>query len=190
MGKTPTGLGCGKLITSPTGGWHCGDFNTKSDPIRFCSDCTAKSEEIVSSTESRARSLMDTFLAESHAGGSKSVFTLEYSYYDCHECHHLLGPATYSKGDFVALCNKLVPIAAKNLLNTEDSFVGWDGIVDELISILKEHGFEKQELPGAVFGGPGIIDKQDDRLGDACSLVIQHNKKIRDGLTKRLRNDK
>ena len=107
------------------------------------------------------------------------LYLLSFATYDEYSPNILLGPKML-KRDFHALCDNLLEQAAFNAVEGEDSWIGWNRIVEQLILLLKDKGFQKLNPPEVKYCGSIIIEEEDDLedrdLGKAKEAVFKHNK--------------
>lgn len=89
-------------------------------------------------------------------------YTLSYTWRETYEPHILAGP---SIGDWDTYCEGLLEPAAQRALNkkkdTTDS-VGWRDIVESMIELLKEQGFQEIHFPEKCFNGTTHIRDEHD----------------------------
>lgn len=95
--------------------------------------------------------------------------------------------------DWQSFCDSLIELAANRVVDKKpDSWIGWDTIVDELVVVLGEQGYEVLSPPEADFWGSGIIRGETDSprseqyklLGSAMRGIINHNQEIEAGLSR------
>ena len=115
-------------------------------------------------------------------------YLISYSWYEEYSPVLMEGAEV---GDWKSFCDNLVELAANRVVDKKPaSWIGWDTIVDELVVVLEEQGYEVLEPPEAEFSGSIIIcgktdsknDEQHKLLGSAKRGIINHNKGIEAGL--------
>ena len=92
--------------------------------------------------------------------------------------------------DWQAFCNSLIEIAGNRLVDKKSSgWIGWDGIVDELVALLGERGYKVLKPPQANYWGSIIIGDKTDQsegyyklLGSSQERIVEHNRLIRQEL--------
>lgn len=118
---------------------------------------------------------------------SDNVFDLVYSDYDWTEHYFFDGPEGATLEDFEKLCDLLMPQAGyRAALKKSDpkngGWICWSDVVESLISLLEEQGYQRVSIDSYHMDGGTIIgindDEPDSRLGFANQLIIAHNRKL------------
>jgi hypothetical protein len=120
---------------------------------------------------------------------SSKLFVLGYSYYEEYVPYFLHGPEDVTQEEFKALCDSLLEEAGyRAVANADDSWVGWQQVVESLIPLLEQQGYQRFEPVENIYWGPGIIDEHDynelSLLKSSQSKIIEFNKEIHDKLYK------
>ncbi len=119
------------------------------------------------------------------------TFILSHSYYDEYRPHYFLGPDDISQEDFKNLCDSLLDQAAhKSVIlsrNKEHCHrVGWEEIIENLIPLLENCGYQLYKPEEINFFG-SIIENYDESLGlssFASNMIINNNKLVYTNLNK------
>lgn len=121
---------------------------------------------------------------------SSKVFILAYTDYETYVPFLLYGPENVTEEEFKALCDSLLEEAGYNSLK-EESWIGWNNVVESLIPLLEKQGYRRFNPPKVSYFGPGIIDEFDYRadslLKGSQNPIIEHNKKVHEELFKKYR---
>lgn len=127
------------------------------------------------------------------------VFRLEWATYDMSQNYFFVGPDG-SEEEFQALCDRLLPEAANQILahngidpefrnnpdyKNEKWTINWEGVIRELTVILPKHGYELIKLPQASYIGSMIKhgfssgNENEERqlviLGDLVDKISDYN---------------
>jgi len=118
---------------------------------------------------------------------SEIIFDLVYSDYDWQEHHFVKAPDGTTLEDFQKLCDSLMPKAGyKAILKRSSPKVGgwvcWSDVVESLVSLLEEQGYQRIILGSYVVNG-GVIIRPDDyegkeKLGFSCQAISSYNGKL------------
>lgn len=120
---------------------------------------------------------------------SDNIFDLVYSDYDWTEHYFFSGPDGTSVEDFEKLCNQILPragyrAAIKKSDPKNDGWICWSDVVEALVSLLEEQGYQRVYIDSFTITFPGasiigINDKPiDSRLGFSSQIITAHNHKI------------
>lgn len=117
-----------------------------------------------------------------------NIFSLVYSDYDMAEHYFFSGPPDVTQKDFQELCGRLIPKAGYRAVmqkeapkETED-YICWRDVVESLVSLLQEQGYQRISLEDYrlhVYGN--IIHEEThgiESLGFATDLIVGHNRKL------------
>lgn len=116
-----------------------------------------------------------------------NIFDLVYSDYDWQEHYFFEAPEESTLEDFEKLCNQLMPkagyrAALKKSAPKEGSWICWSDVVESLISLLEEQGYQRVYLDSYHMDGGSIIRSDDDeveeRLGFSSKLIINYNREL------------
>ena len=116
-----------------------------------------------------------------------NIFDLVYSDYDWEEHYFFEGPDGVTLEDFENLCNDLIPKAGyqvvfKKAAPKNSGWICWSDVVESLISLLQEQGYQRVFLDSYHMAGGTIIGINDDpnenRLGFAGPLIKIYNRKL------------
>ena len=123
---------------------------------------------------------------------SDNIFDLVYCDHDVEDHYFFDGPDDATEEDFVKLCESLTPKAGyKAALKRSDpdngGWICWSDVVESLVPLLEEQGYQRIYLDTYYFDGGTIIgmydrDPIDDRLGFSSKLIVLHNRKIEEKL--------
>jgi hypothetical protein len=127
----------------------------------------------------------------------KKLFDLVYCDFDWKEHHFLEGPIGATLEDFKELCARLLPkagyrAALKHLDPRKKGWIGWSEVVESLIALLSEQGYQRVSLEtnqiegGIIIGIDSDDGLVDERLGFAGPLIADYNRK----LEKKLQEDR
>ena len=74
----------------------------------------------------------------------KKIFVLVNSYFETYSPEYFSGPENISESEFQSICDNLLESACNNaLLNrNNDDYIGNQEIIKEMITLLKDKGFE------------------------------------------------
>lgn len=121
---------------------------------------------------------------------SDNIFALVYSDYDLEEHYFFSGPDESTAEDFENLCNQLMPQAGyravfQKIDPKNAGWICWNDVVETLVSLLEEHGYQRVSIDSFRVEGGSIIgfnrgqeDSVGDRLGFSGPLIIAYNYKI------------
>ena len=118
---------------------------------------------------------------------SDNIFDLVYEDYDFHEHYFFDAPEGTTLEDFEKLCNRLMPqagyrAAIKKSLPKKEGWICWSDVVEALVSLLEEQGYQRVDIDAYHMEGGHIIGVNDDevdaRLGFASPIIIAHNVKL------------
>jgi len=116
-----------------------------------------------------------------------NIFDLVYSDYDWEEHYFFDGPENATLEDFENICNSLMPkagyqAALKKSVPKKGGWICWSDVVESLISLLEEQGYQRVFLNSYHMAGGTIIGINDelieDRLGFASPLITIYNRKL------------
>ena len=127
-----------------------------------------------------------------------NIFSLVYSDYDTREHFFFSAPPNTTEKDFKELCDRLVPKAGyravimRQSFKESDDWICWRDVVEELVSLLQEQGYQRISLENYHLHTFGTIIHEDTRykeqLGFATDLVIEHNVKLEKKLAEERKN--
>ncbi len=121
---------------------------------------------------------------------NKKIFDLVYSDYDWKDHTYLAGPEDVTLEDFEKLCNRLLPkagyqAALKYIGPNKNESISWSAVVESLISLLEEQGYQRVSLDSYVIHGNTVIglDRKYEgptfeRLGFAEAAISSYNQKL------------
>lgn len=121
---------------------------------------------------------------------SKKIFDLVYSDYDWKDHNFLTGPEDTTSEDFEKLCNRLLPkagyqAALKHIGPNKNESIVWRDVVEALISLLEEQGYQRVSLGSYDIFGNSVIGLDGrhegpifERLGFAEPIISLHNQRI------------
>lgn len=116
-----------------------------------------------------------------------NIFDLVYSDYDWQEHYFFEAPDGSTLEDFEKVCNQLMPkagyrAALKKSTPKEGGWICWSDVVESLISLLEEQGYQRVYLESYRMDGGSIVGFNDDnveeRLGFSSNLIINYNKEL------------
>jgi hypothetical protein len=116
-----------------------------------------------------------------------NIFDLVYSDYDWQEHYFFKAPEGSTLEDFKKLCDQLMPkagykAALKKSVPKEGGWICWSDVVESLISLLEEQGYQRVSIDSHQLKGGSIVgfndDNAEDRLGFSCKLIINYNKEL------------
>jgi hypothetical protein len=119
-----------------------------------------------------------------------NIFSLVYSDYDTEEYFFFSGPSDVSYEEFKKLCGQLMPKAGYRAVLQKQSpkeagnWICWRDVVESLVSLLEEQGYQRISLDAYRFRGKGSIiglDRDlllDERLGFSAPLISEYNLKL------------
>ena len=117
-----------------------------------------------------------------------NIFDLVYSDYEWQEHYFFEGPKGSTLEDFEKICSQLLPkagyrAALKKSTPKEGGWICWSDVVESLISLLEEQGYQRITLNSYHMDGGTIIGINDDddaesRLGFSTKLIINYNKEL------------
>jgi hypothetical protein len=120
----------------------------------------------------------------------KKIFDLVYSDYDWQDHHFLEGPDNVTVEEFNKLCTSLLPKAGyqtvlRYLTTKKSGWICWDDVVESLIPLLEEQGYQRVSLDSYHLGGSNVVVGLDEDalvpgavLGFSGPLIVQHNLKV------------
>lgn len=93
------------------------------------------------------------------------IFVLSWSHYEEYVPHILFGPEEYSKEKFIDLTDSLLDKAVLFAIEKESkdeypSYIGWESIVEQVVVLLKDYGFEVVNAIESNYFGGSIIDEE------------------------------
>jgi len=118
---------------------------------------------------------------------SDNIFDLVYADYDWREHYFFDGPEGATLEDFEKLCNQLLPqagyrAALKKSSPKKEGWIYWVDVVEALVSLLEEQGYQRIDIDSYHMEGGYIIglndDESDFRLGFAAPIITSHNLKL------------
>ena len=118
---------------------------------------------------------------------SDNIFDLVYADYDWQEHYFFSVPEGTTLEDFEKLCNRLIPqagyrAALKKSSPKKEGWICWSDVVEALISLLEEQGYQRVNIDAYQMEGGHIIgihdEETDPRLGFAGPIIIAHNIKL------------
>lgn len=116
-----------------------------------------------------------------------NIFDLVYSDYDWQEHYFFEAPEGTTSEDFENLCNQLLPkagyrAALKKSSPPKKGWICWSDVVESLVSLLEEQGYQRVYLDTYEMDGGSIIGFNDDdveeRLGFSTKIIINYNKEL------------
>lgn len=120
-----------------------------------------------------------------------NIFSLVYSDYDTEEHYFFSGPSDVSQEEFKKLCARLLPKAGYKVVikrqfskDTVGDWVCWRDVVESLVSLLEEQGYQRISLDSYQLRTNGSIislhagSDPDPRLGFAGKLIADYNRKL------------
>lgn len=116
-----------------------------------------------------------------------NIFDLVYSDYDWEEHYFFDAPVGTTSEDFQNLCNQLLPkagyrAALKKSSSQKGGWICWSDVVESLVSLLEEQGYQRVYLDSYRMNGGSIIglngDNIEDRLGFSSKIIINYNKEL------------
>lgn len=120
-----------------------------------------------------------------------NLFLLVYRDYDVDEHYFFSGPSHASQKDFEKLCDQLVPKAGYRVVlnktnprNDEGGWICWRDVVEALVSLLEEQGYQRISIETYCLQARGTIigthdgSLSDSQLGFAGPLVADYNRKL------------
>lgn len=117
-----------------------------------------------------------------------NIFSLVYSDYDSEEHYFFRAPDDATEEEFRKLCGQLIPkagyraVTKKQLPKDSGDYICWSDVVESLVSLLQEQGYQRIFLEDYHFQSTGHIIYEDtrdkDQLGFAANLIISHNRKL------------
>lgn len=123
-----------------------------------------------------------------------NLFDLVYSDHDVEEHYFFEGPADSTEEEFERICESLIPKAGyKAALKRSDpesgGWICWSDVVESLVPLLEEQGYQRVYLDTYVFQGGTIVGMYDrapldERLGFSARMIAEHNRKIEEKLAK------
>lgn len=123
-----------------------------------------------------------------------NIFDLVYCDHDVEDHYFFEGPDGATEEDFIELCESLTPKAGYKVVlkraNPEDGrWICWGDVVEALVPLLEEQGYQRIYLDTHYFDGGTIIgmydkDPLDERLGFSAKLIVLHNRQIEEKLAK------
>lgn len=125
---------------------------------------------------------------------SKIVFDVVYADFDWKEHFFLEGPEGTTSEEFKKLCNRLLPkagyrAALKSLSPKQKGWIGWRDVVESLVSLLEQRGYQRVSLETVEVSGGNIVgidDEEDslyERLEFSGPLLAEYNRKLEKRLT-------
>lgn len=130
---------------------------------------------------------------------SDNTFDLVYVTGD-YEAHYFFdGPDDATDEDFEKLCNSLLPkagykAALKQLSSKHGSWIVWSDVVESLVSLLEEQGYQRVYIDtyylhgGNIIGIYNVDNSDNDRLGFASDIIRDYNKKLEAKLAEERKN--
>lgn len=118
---------------------------------------------------------------------SDNIFDLVYSDYDWQEHHFLLAPEGTSLEDFQMLCDSLMPKAGyratlKRAAPKVGGWICWSDVVESLVSLLEEQGYQRIILGSYIVKGGVIVrpseNNDGEKLGFSCQTISSYNNKL------------
>jgi len=121
-----------------------------------------------------------------------NIFSLVYSDYDTVDHYFFRGPEGVNQEDFKKLCDQLAPKAGYQSVLKKSSpkegggWICWRDVVEALVSLLEQQGYQRVSLDAYHFHGKGTIigvhefsnQELDEGLGFAGPLIADYNRKI------------
>lgn len=118
-----------------------------------------------------------------------TILSLVYSDYDSVEYYFFKSPTNaVTEEEFKKICDQLIPKAGyravirKQLPKEPGDYVCWRDVVESLVSLLEEQGYQRIFLEDYHFKSVGHIIYEDTRgkeqLGFATDLIIGYNRKL------------
>lgn len=132
---------------------------------------------------------------------SKNVFDLVYANFEWEDHYFLEGKEDTTVKDFQRDCDQLLPKAGyraiiKRSKINENSWIHWSDVVEALVSLLEEQGYQRVSMEDFQFKVDDehvIGDRSleaNEKLGFAGPLIIAHNKKYDRYLKEKRKNAK
>lgn len=130
----------------------------------------------------------------------KPIYDLVYSSWDWEKHYYFHGPNESTKEQFDEVCELLLPKAGykavqKQVYSEFGSWVTWQDVVESLVPLLQEQGYQLIQLPRVEINCNGIIGLNsrrhgmDRRLGFANKLIYDHNRALDEKIKQEV-NDK
>lgn len=122
-----------------------------------------------------------------------NIFDLVYCDHDLEEHYFFEGPVDVTQEEFEKFCESSLPkagykAALKRLSPEDGGWICWRGVVESLITLLEEQGYQRVYLDTYFFEGGNVIGVYDDsfeeRLGFSAKMIAVHNRKIDEKLAK------
>jgi hypothetical protein len=118
-----------------------------------------------------------------------NIFSLVYSDYDTQDQFFFIGPVSATQEEFAKLCDRLLPKAGYRVVNKynksdDNSWICWRDVVESLVSLLEEQGYQRISLEGHELQTYGSIiglredTRCDDLLGFSGPLITEYNRKL------------
>jgi hypothetical protein len=119
-----------------------------------------------------------------------NIFSLVYADYDMEEYYFFSGPSDVSQEEFKKLCGQLMPKAGYRAVLRKQSpkeagdWICWRDVVESLVSLLEEQGYQRISLDAYRFRAKGtIIGLNEDMLSDewlgfAAPIIGEYNRKL------------
>ena len=116
-----------------------------------------------------------------------NIFDLVYSDYELTEHYFFKAPDNSCIEDFGKLCDQLLPragyrAAIKKAAPDEGGWICWSHVVESLISLLEEQGYQRVYIDSFKLPGGNIIRINDTgvdpRLGFSGQIITTHNYKL------------
>lgn len=113
-----------------------------------------------------------------------NVFDLVYSDYDWQEHYFINAPEGVTAEQFQKLCAQLLPMAGfraavKRATPGIGGWISWRDVVEALLTLLEEIGYQRIDLGSYSISGGTIINPNDNtKLGFSGRIITEHNLKI------------
>lgn len=125
----------------------------------------------------------------------RPIFILVYSSWDWEKNYYFYGPEGSTREQFEELCEQLLPKAGykavqKQVRSELGSWVTWNDVVESLVPLLQEQGYQSFDLPKVEINCTGIIGisarshGMDYRLGFANKLIYDYNRALDEKIKK------
>jgi hypothetical protein len=118
-----------------------------------------------------------------------NIFLLVYSCYETQDQYFFIGPAGATQEEFAKLCDQLLPkagyrVVSKFSKSDHNSWICWRDVVESLVSLLEQQGYQRISLDSYELQTKGTIigfheeTPSDEFLGFAAPLIAKYNQKL------------
>jgi len=119
---------------------------------------------------------------------SDNIFDLVHSDYDWQEHYFFSAPKGTTVEDFRKMCDRLLPKAGYKVAFRRSTQSGgricWNDVVESLVLLLEEHGYQRVSMDSYTIGGGFIISPNDEKeeldikLGFSWQAIASYNQKL------------